>query len=271
MQCSSSDINSYFEHVSDIGGGSFGVVYRARVLPLARKEIPEFAPGGRFEDVQYVAIKLSAENVSGEIDIMKKIDGHWTGKYYGCFVSNGHTFIVMELCQGVSLAERLLKPIEPAEKNKILLDLALALQELHKFGIVHRDIKPENIMLCNQKSEQVLKLVDYGLSSTNDSFDFGRKGSARYIDPQMVSKGIQTAVDLWSYGQLAYYLYTGELMSDGNVHQKFSTYDETKVKEGGAPPEMVKLLKNLTNHSQHPKRRPNISQIIEALSIGIGH
>jgi hypothetical protein len=51
---------------------------------------------------------MELPELPGGIDIMKKLEGHWTGKYYGCYF-----YGVM------SRPERLKTLIEPAEKNKI--------------------------------------------------------------------------------------------------------------------------------------------------------
>ena len=44
---------------------------------------------------------------------------------------------------------------------KFLAEILVAIEDIHKNGIIHRDIKPENIMLT--KSDE-LKLIDFGLS-----------------------------------------------------------------------------------------------------------
>jgi serine/threonine protein kinase len=268
MQCSSADIGTYFEMLDIIGTGASGTAYRAAVLPAARIELPEFGTGGIAEQVELVAIKVGDTGMSHqEISIMKKVDSPWTMRYYGCFTSQARSYVVMELCQGVSLAKKLQSPMRPEEKNQILLELAQALKALQNVNIVHRDIKPENIMLCPN-----LKLIDYGLSSTTNGVDHFHEiaGSPKFMDPQHVMRKMAHLADLWSYGQLAYYIYTGDLLWEGKVQRvpkvtEYKAFDEAKVEAGGASKAMVKLLKSLTNPNQHPKRRPDIDGIISTL------
>lgn len=139
-------------------------------------------------------------------------------------------FMVMELLQGESLADRLegdrrlhLKPA-----CEVLLQVAEALHYIHERGIVHGDVKPENILLCEVPSASdrrrwQVKLLDFGIARfetaggrTTDSIE----GTPAYLAPERI-KGIapQPSVDIYSLGIVAYQMLTGVLPFDGSVYE----------------------------------------------------
>jgi eukaryotic-like serine/threonine-protein kinase len=70
-------------------------------------------------------------------------------------------FLVMELVDGVPLADRLRDgPLPVAEAIRIVREIALALAAAHARSIVHRDLKPENVMLTKTGA----KLLDFGIA-----------------------------------------------------------------------------------------------------------
>ncbi|OBS65218.1 hypothetical protein A6R68_06244, partial [Neotoma lepida] len=84
-----------------------------------------------------------------------------------------------------------------------LAELALALDHLHRLGIVYRDLKPENILLDEIGH---IKLTDFGLSK--ESVDQEKKaysfcGTVEYMAPEVVNRrGHSQSADWWSYGVL---------------------------------------------------------------------
>src|SRR5581483_5056272 len=79
---------------------------------------------------------------------------------------NGIGYLVMELLEGESLADRLAKgPLPLPEVIRFGAQLAEALGKAHRAGIVHRDLKPGNVML----TKNGVKLLDFGLAKSLDS------------------------------------------------------------------------------------------------------
>jgi Tol biopolymer transport system component/tRNA A-37 threonylcarbamoyl transferase component Bud32 len=145
-----------YEILSPLGAGGMGEVYRARdtrlgrevavkVLPQSMAASPELRQ--RLEREAKTISQLSHPHICTLHDV-----GH----------QDGTDYLVMELLEGETLADRLGKggalPVEQAVKFGI--EIAGALDAAHKAGIVHRDLKPGNIML----TKSGVKLLDFGLA-----------------------------------------------------------------------------------------------------------
>ena len=144
-----------YEIASPLGAGGMGEVYRARdtrldrdvaikVLPSHLSSSPELKQ--RFEREAKAISQLTHPHICTLYDV-----GH----------QDGIDFLVMELLDGESLADRLEKgPIAAPQVIAYGIEIAEALEKAHRAGIVHRDLKPGNIML----TKSGVKLLDFGLA-----------------------------------------------------------------------------------------------------------
>src|SRR4029077_20401568 len=81
---------------------------------------------------------------------------------FGMDVADGQHFLVMELVEGPTLADRIARgPIPLDEALAIARQIAEALEVAHEQGIIHRDLKPSNIA---QTRDGQVKVLDFGLA-----------------------------------------------------------------------------------------------------------
>ncbi len=205
-----------------LGKGAAGIVYKAQHLINGRKAAfkvlkPEFA-----DDAEYIrrlveeAKSLTAIRHKGIIDILD----------FGA-LPNGQPYLVMELCDGLSLEEQLKFGGQPTiNETLVLLDeLFDALGAAHERGIIHRDLKPSNLFLATYADgTRVLKVLDFGLPRRSDG-----KGSIRptmpgtmvgtpdYMAPEQIKgEKMGTYSDLYAVGGIAFRLLTNRLPFIGN-------------------------------------------------------
>lgn len=110
-------------------------------------------------------------------------------KLVNVFEDKRNVHIVMELCSGGELFDRIVKRGHYSEKNaaQIIRTIVEVVQHCHSMGVVHRDLKPENFLLSDDGASAELKATDFGLSSF---FKDGVKftdivGSAYYVAPEV--------------------------------------------------------------------------------------
>lgn len=161
-----------YEIVAPIGAGGMGEVFRAKDTRLERDVAIKILPSdfalnpqfkARFEREAKTISQLNHPNVCTLFDV-----GH----------HDGFDFLVMELIEGESLADRLLKgrlPLEQVLRHGT--EIASALDAAHKQGIVHRDLKPGNVMLTRSAA----KLLDFGLAKSGPLLT-STSGSSKLID-----------------------------------------------------------------------------------------
>jgi serine/threonine-protein kinase len=143
---------------------------------------------------------------------------------------DGAVFLVMDLLQGQTLAERLERESEPFSVGEVL-DIASQLLEVlghaHARGIVHRDIKPQNVFLARDGR---VRLLDFGLARV-ESADLGRPsepgttiGTPAFMPPEQALGNwdeLDGRSDLWSLAATMYLL-----LSSTPVRERGSITDQ---------------------------------------------
>src|SRR5215470_7332499 len=136
-----------YEIVSLIGAGGMGEVYRARDPRMGRE----------------VAIKVAAERFSDRFEREVRAVAALNHPNICHLYDVGPNYLVMELVEGATLADRIASGAIPLEEAlKIGRQIAEALEAAHEKGIVHRDLKPANVKIT---CEGVVKVLDFGLAT----------------------------------------------------------------------------------------------------------
>ncbi|KAL3731846.1 hypothetical protein ACJRO7_028674 [Eucalyptus globulus] len=121
--------------------------------------------------------------------------------------------LILELCSGGELFDQIVnrKRYSEVEAAAVVLQIARGLDALHRANIVHRDLKPENCLFLTKREDSPLKIMDFGLSSVEESDPvIGLFGSIDYVSPEALSQGtITTRSDMWSLGVILFILLSG--------------------------------------------------------------
>jgi eukaryotic-like serine/threonine-protein kinase len=144
-----------YEIVSPLGAGGMGEVYRAKDTRLDRE----------------VAVKVLSEHLSASDELRSRFEREAKAisslahphicTLYDVGREGETDYLVMELLEGESLADRLERGPLPLEQVLALgIQIADALEKAHGAGIVHRDLKPGNVFV----TERGVKLLDFGLA-----------------------------------------------------------------------------------------------------------
>ena len=208
-----------YEILAPLGAGGMGEVYRARdtrlertvavkILPSHLSENPEAKQ--RFDREARAISSLSHPNICHLYDVGQQ---------------GGTSYLVMEYLEGETLSDRLLRGALPLEQVlKYGGQIADALHQAHRSGVVHRDLKPGNVMLTPTGA----KLLDFGLAkpvamlsgitltadamtSTPMTQEGTIVGTFQYMSPEQVEgKELDGRSDIFSLGAVLYEMVTGK-------------------------------------------------------------
>ena len=224
---------SHFKVTSKLGEGGMGEVWQAEDTKLGRnvalKVLPESLAGeperlARFEREARVLASLSHANIAG---------------IHGLEEANGQRFLVMELIDGETIAERVQRgPMAVEEAVRVARQIAEAVESAHEKGVIHRDLKPANVKITS--SGQV-KVLDFGLakalapdpiSGDGQAEDLSLSptltqamtgigvllGTAGYMSPEQArGKPVDRRADIWAFGCVLYEMLTGQRLFTGET------------------------------------------------------
>ena len=150
MLLSPGDCLGSYEIISPLGKGGMGEVWRARDPRLNR----------------HVAIKVSARQFTDRFEREALAIAALNHPNICTLYDVGPNYLVMELVEGPTLAERIAQgPIPLVEALPIAKQIADALDAAHEKAVVHRDLKPANIKI---KPDGQIKVLDFGLAKSDE-------------------------------------------------------------------------------------------------------
>ncbi len=236
-----------------IGRGGMGEVWKARDTRLDRE----------------VAVKLSAEQFTDRFEREAKAIAALNHPNICTLHDVGPNYLVMELIDGPTLADRIAEgPIPLEESLAIAKQIADALEAAHEKNIVHRDLKPGNIKVRPDGSVKVLDfgLAKSGLSGAEVSHDSPTLahsptmigvilGTAGYMAPEQArGKVVDKRADIWSFGVVLHEMLTGKRTFEGeNLTETLAAVIKTDPDLTVIPHKVRRLLRKCLQ--KDPKNR----------------
>jgi eukaryotic-like serine/threonine-protein kinase len=201
----------HYQITSQLGKGGMGEVYQARDQKLGRDVALKVLPEEFAKDADRVA------RFQREAKLLASLNHPNIASIHGLEESGGTSFLVLELIEGETLADRLKRgPVPVEESLKLALQTAEALEAAHEKSVIHRDLKPSNIKLT---PEGKVKVLDFGLakayagdreevnlSNSPTLSDAATQqgvilGTAAYMSPEQArGKPVDKRADIWAFG-----------------------------------------------------------------------
>ena len=209
-----------YEIQSPLGAGGMGEVYRARDTRLERDVAIKVLPANLASDPNL------RQRLEREAKAISKLSHPHICTLHDIGHQDGVDFLVMELVEGETLEQRLIKgSLPPDQTLRYAAQIADALAKAHKLGIVHRDLKPSNVMLTKSGA----KLMDFGLAKESGPAPLATAltemtmeqakltsqgaivGTFQYMAPeQLEGKEIDARADIFALGEVIYEMATGK-------------------------------------------------------------
>jgi len=242
-----------YEILAPLGKGGMGEVYRARDTRLNRD----------------VAVKVSAERFSERFEREARVVASLNHNNICHLYDVGPNYLVMELIEGPTLAERIKQgPIPLEEALNIARQIADALEAAHEKGITHRDLKPGNIKI---KPDGTVKVLDFGLaklggtpsvqSGDSPTLTMGQTeagmilGTAAYMSPEQAKgKPVDQRSDIYAFGLVLYEMVTGKRLHDGeSTTEVLASVIKEEPQWDQVPPQIERLLRRCL--AKDPQKR----------------
>jgi len=199
-----------FEIVNKLGGGMFGLVFKARKESIGKDYAIKFLKVDDDSVRDAVARELETVQFFAQIDHPNLVSIEDKG------VIDGIPYLVMSYAGQETLQKRLQQgALARDEALRIFVQAARGVQALHEHSLVHFDLKPANIFLKGD----VARVGDYGLSKlvseSRNSLSFGR-GTPYYMAPEMLQRRGDARSDIYSLGIILYECLYGDVPFRGD-------------------------------------------------------
>ena len=209
-------INDYvFETL--LGRGSFGSVYLVR----RNRDLKPFVVK---EQVLNAVNALPVKNILGEVQALHALRHPNIVAYYGAWMEDDHSYILMEYatrCTLKDLLDERQTPLKEEDALYLFSQIVLGVHHIHFKKILHRDLKPENIMLTGNRGD-IVKIGDFGVSKnfqeSRDPSTACQAGSFYYMAPEMLKgQPYDFKCDVWNMGVILYEMITKRLPFPGTT------------------------------------------------------
>ena len=244
------DVVGSYRLESPLGEGGFGIVWRAKqTTPVVREVAIKILKLGmdseailrRFQAEQQMLAMMAHPNIATLIE--------------AGMTSNGRPFFVMELVKGLPITKYCDdRKLGIQERLEVFVDVCQAVNHAHQKGAIHRDLKPSNILVIDDATGPIAKVIDFGISQATKGFELGFTmsitttgdaiGTPAYMAPEQFSpnNNIDTRTDVYALGAVLYELLVGT--PPNNPNQPLN-YRGSRISLGEADHDIAKPSKVL--------------------------
>jgi serine/threonine protein kinase len=260
---------AHYSITSQLGKGGMGEVYQAKDQKLGRDVAIKVLPQEFAKDADRIA------RFQREAKLLASLNHPNIAAIYGLEEADGTHFLVLELIEGETLANRIKTSAIPVEESlKLALQIAEALEAAHERGVIHRDLKPANIKVT---PDGKVKVLDFGLAKAfageQDNLNLSNSptlsdmatqqgvilGTAAYMSPEQArGKEVDKRVDVWAFGVVLFEMLTGRsLFSGEDVSSTLARVLEREPDFSALPPNLHPRIKLLLERclKKEPKDR----------------
>lgn len=207
--------------IRPLGRGGMGGVYLAKDVELDRHvalKVPRF----QVDDAELF------ERFAREARAAAAIEHPGICRVYDVGRIDGLPYLTMSYVEGPSLLEELKRgPLPVRQAVAWARDVARAMADAHRLGVIHRDLKPANILLA--KAERTPVVTDFGLARRDAAGDTALTaegmvvGTPIYMSPEQIgSERVGPASDIYSLGVVLYEMLTGKPPFEGTRTEIFA-------------------------------------------------
>jgi serine/threonine protein kinase len=259
----------HYSIVENIGNGGMGEVFRAKDQKLGRDVAIKILPDEFAKDADRISC------FQREAKLLASLNHPNIAAIYGLEESGGTNFLVLELVQGQTLADRIKAGPVPVEAAlKLALQIAEALETAHEKGVIHRDLRPANIKIT---PDGKVKVLDFGLAKAfagdraemnlSNSPTLGDAatqqgiilGTAAYMSPEQAKgKTVDKRADIWAFGVVLFEMLTGrQLFTDETISETLAAVLMREPGFSTLPPNLHPRIRLLLERclEKEPKNR----------------
>lgn len=265
--------NHEYKIISHLGKGGFGITYLAKAMIVdgnisheIKYAIKEFylssccsrdTSGNVLFALDNSTVKEYKKDFEEEAKHLKSFNNvKGIVSVNEVFEGNNTIYYVMEFLDGVSLDKRTI--FDEASAKRIIVQLSLALDVLHKAKVVHHDVKPDNIILTS--SEEPI-LIDFGLSChytesgnlRHKKQSFGVSDGFSPVELYAIPEHFCPQSDVYSLAATMYYMLTGQLPEKAttiNLSQIKSSLQACLISSGTTEAIIHAMQKNLSERTK---------------------
>ncbi|OMJ68589.1 hypothetical protein SteCoe_33923 [Stentor coeruleus] len=255
-----SSIRDHYTVLKCLGTGNFGSVYLIKDKRCGIERIAK-------ELIKSLVNPNITTTLEQELTLIKQIDHPCIVKIYEIIETSSRIYIITEYLNGGILFDKYSEHTKISETlaARYILEIALALDCIHKFKIIHRDIKPTNLLFESEAPDSHIKLIDFCIMILEKKQDF-YGDSVQYMAPEAFNGISTTKSYIWSTGIILYSMLSGTMPFHAENHEKIANLIQTSTPDYfssiwmNVTPEALNLVQRML--SRNPKDRPTAQQLL---------